>query len=68
MHAMPAPCPQEFRDDVVRVARTREDGVTLAQIANDFGIHEMTPNKWMRRASIEDGGRWSHARGVLRVA
>ena len=45
---MPAPYPQEFRDDVVRVARTREDGVTLAQIAKDFGIHEMTLSKWMR--------------------
>ena len=32
---MPAPYPQEFRDDVVRVARSREEGVTLAQIAKD---------------------------------
>ena len=52
---MPAPYPQEFRDDVVRVARTREEGVTLAQIAKDFGIHEMTLSKWMRQADIEDG-------------
>ncbi|TDL44666.1 IS3 family transposase [Kocuria rosea] len=52
---MPAPYPQEFRDDVVRVARTREDGVTLAQIAKDFGIHEMTLSKWMRQADVEDG-------------
>ena len=52
---MPAPYPQEFRDDVVRVARTREDGVTLAQIAKDFGIHEMTLSKWMRQADIENG-------------
>ncbi len=36
---MPAPYPQEFRDDVVRVARSREDGVTIAQIAKDFGVH-----------------------------
>ncbi len=52
---MPAPYPQEFRDDVVRVARAREDGVTLAQIAKDFGIHEMTLSKWMRQADVEDG-------------
>ncbi|MUN64850.1 IS3 family transposase [Kocuria sediminis] len=52
---MPAPYPQEFRDDVVRVARSREDGVTLAQIAKDFGIHEMTLSKWMRQADVEDG-------------
>ncbi|MGV9482638.1 potassium-transporting ATPase subunit KdpA, partial [Gordonia aichiensis] len=30
------PYPQEFRDDVVRVAQNREDGVTLEQIAADF--------------------------------
>ncbi|MCM2579264.1 IS3 family transposase [Streptomyces meridianus] len=52
---MPVPYPQEFRDDVVRVARSREKGVTLAQIAKDFGIHEMTLSKWMRQAAVEDG-------------
>ena len=52
---MPVPYPQEFRDDVVRVARNREKGVTLAQIAKDFGIHEMTLSKWMRQAAVEDG-------------
>ena len=54
---MPKPYPQEFRDDVVRVARAREAGVTLAQIAKDFGIHEMTLNKWMRQADIDDDNR-----------
>lgn len=54
---MPKPYPQEFREDVVRVARNREDGVTLAQVAKDFGIHEMTLNQWMRRADVEDGIR-----------
>jgi len=44
---MPKPYPQEFRDDVVRVARSRESGVTLEQIAHDFGIHPMTLQKWM---------------------
>ena len=32
------PYPKQFRDDVVRVARNREDGVTIEQIAADFGI------------------------------
>ena len=54
---MPAPYPQELREDVVRVARSREDGVTLAQIAKDFGIHEMTLHKWIRQADIDDGNR-----------
>ena len=57
MCTMPAPCPQEFRDDVVRVARNREDGVTIAQIAKDFGVHEMTLHKWIRQADIDDGNR-----------
>ena len=52
---MPVPYPQEFRDDVVRVACNREKGVTLAQIAKDFGVHEMTLSKWMRQAAVEDG-------------
>ncbi len=49
------PVSQEFRDDVVRVARNREKGVTLAQIAKDFGVHEMTLSKWLRQAAVEDG-------------
>ncbi|MDR8020512.1 IS3 family transposase [Nesterenkonia aerolata] len=54
---MPAPYPQEFREDVVRVARSREDGVTIAQIAKDFDVHEMTLHKWIRQADIDDGNR-----------
>ena len=52
---MPRPYPQEFRDDVVRVARNREDGVTIEQIAADFGVHPMTLTKWMRRADVDEG-------------
>jgi len=52
---MPKPYPGEFRDDVVRVARNRDVGVTLDQIATDFGIHPMTLSKWLRRARIDDG-------------
>ena len=42
---------------MVRVARGRGPGVTLAQIASDFGIHEMTLAKWLRRAAVEDGSK-----------
>lgn len=52
---MPKPYPKEFRDDVVRVARNREDGVTLDEIAADFGVHPMTLTKWIRQADIDDG-------------
>lgn len=54
---MPKPYPQEFRDDVVRVARSRPEGVTVAQVAKDFGIHEMTLHKWIRTADVEEGNR-----------
>lgn len=54
---LPKPYPQEFRDDVVRVARNREPGVTIEQIAADFGVHPMTLTKWMRRAAVDDGER-----------
>jgi transposase-like protein len=53
---MPKPYPKEFREDVVRVARSREAGVTLAQVAKDFGIHEMTLNKWLRKADATESG------------
>ncbi|ORW49878.1 transposase [Mycolicibacterium peregrinum] len=52
---MPKPYPREFRDDVVRVARNRDDGVTIEQIASDFGVHPMTLHKWLRQADIDEG-------------
>lgn len=54
---MTKPYPQEFRDDVVRVARNREPGMELSQIAKDFGIHVTTLYSWMRKTDIEDGDR-----------
>ena len=52
---MPKPYPREYRDDVVRVARSRDEGVTLEQVAADFGIHVMTLSKWMRQADVDAG-------------
>jgi transposase len=54
---VPKPYPREFRDDVVRVARRRDPGVTLEQIATDFGVHPMTLTKWLRQAKVDDGDR-----------
>jgi transposase len=54
---VPKPYPREFRDDVVRVARHRDQGVTVEQIAKDFGVHPMTLWKWLRQADIEDGAK-----------
>lgn len=49
--------PQEFREDVVAVARRREPGVTLKQIAEDFGVSDASLSNWLRQADIEDGKR-----------
>jgi transposase len=55
MFTMPKPYPREFRDDVVRVARSREPGVHLKDVAADFGISESCLNNWLKRADVEDG-------------
>ena len=52
---MPKPYPREFREDVVRVARNREPGVHLKQIAADFGISESCLTGWLAKADVEDG-------------
>ncbi|MCT1607727.1 transposase [Nesterenkonia massiliensis] len=54
---MPGPYPREFREDVVAVARSRESGVTIKQIAVDFGISEATLQNWLRQADLETGNR-----------
>ena len=54
---MPKPFPKEFRDDVVRVARNRDPGQTLKQIAADFGISESCLTGWMRAADAEEGAK-----------
>lgn len=55
MYPCRSPIPKEFRDDVVRVARNREPGQQLKQIAADFGISESSLANWMKAADVEDG-------------
>lgn len=52
---MAKPYPQEFRDDVVAVARKGQ--APLSQIAKDFGISEGSLTNWMKHADIQDGRR-----------
>ena len=52
---MPRPYPREFREDVVRVARNREPGVRIKDIAADFGISESCLTNWLTAADVEDG-------------
>jgi transposase len=52
---MPRPYPREFREDVIRVARDREPGVRIKDIAAGFGISESCLNNWLAAADVEDG-------------
>ena len=52
---MPKAFPEEFRRDVVAVARRKE--APMRQIASDFGISESCLVRWVKRAEIEDGVR-----------
>src|SRR3546814_1427661 len=55
MFAMPKPYPREFREDVIRVARSREPDVMLKTIAADFGISESCLNNRLKAADVENG-------------
>lgn len=59
---MPKPYRKKFRDDVVRVASQREDGVTLKQVAKDFGISESCLTKWIAIAPSPPLAGTSHDR------
>ena len=52
---MPKPYPREFREDVIRVARSREPDVKLKTVASDFGISESCLALWLKAADVEDG-------------
>ena len=52
---MPRPYPQEFREDVIRVARNRGPGGQLKTTAADFGISESCLAGWLKTADVEDG-------------
>ncbi|MER5663638.1 hypothetical protein [Streptomyces mirabilis] len=54
---MPKPYPEEFREDVVRVARNRGPDVTLEQVAAAFGPQPVvtttfTPPRVLPRPSM----------------
>lgn len=63
---MPKPYPGEFRRDVVKVARDRGPGVSVEQIARDFGIHQTTLNAWIRAADGDEGPKSIASPDVLR--
>jgi transposase len=52
---MPKAFPEEFRRDVVAVARKGEAPIT--QVAKDFGISASCLQRWLKLADIENGNR-----------
>jgi transposase len=54
---MPKPYPKEFRQNVIEVARAREAGTTLKEIAKDFGISESCLTNWIAIADRQDGSK-----------
>jgi transposase-like protein len=50
---MPKRFPEEFKRDVVAVARRRT--VPIEEVAADFDISTSTLHRWMRQADIDDG-------------
>lgn len=55
MSLCPSPIQRKFREDVVAVARCQEDGVTIKQMATDFGISETCLQNWLRQADVDIG-------------
>jgi transposase len=53
MDAMPKKYPQEFKDDVARVARRGD--LTLVEVAADFDVSLESVRRWKRQAEIDDG-------------
>jgi transposase len=52
---MPKRFPKEFRDDVVRVARSGK--LTHEEIAHNFNISLSSLQRWLRQADVDDGLR-----------
>jgi transposase len=57
MCIVPRPFAREFREDVIRVARNREPGVRIKDVAADFGISESCLQNWLTQADRDDGIR-----------
>jgi transposase-like protein len=56
--------PQEFRDDVVKVARLSQS--SIPQVALDFGISAATLYKWLQN-NVLDSKKWE-SQEELRIA
>ena len=59
---MPKKFPQEFKRDVVTVARRGD--LSIAEVAADFDVSEVSVRRWMRQADVDDVSAVGHIRLV----
>lgn len=69
--------PKEFRADVVRVARQRNPGVTIGQVAADVGVSASCLQRWLSeenrksspggRAEAAESAEWREAMRRIRL-
>ena len=52
---MPKAFPKEFKEDVLRVALSRDSSTSLEQVATDFGISASCLQRWVKQAEIDEG-------------
>lgn len=52
---MPKAYPEQFRRDVVAMARKRD--IPMSKIAEHFGISESCLHRWVKTADVEEGVR-----------
>ena len=57
MSLCPGPIPASSATTSCGSPATANDGVTIEQIATDFGVHPMTLTKWMRQADVDKGAK-----------
>jgi transposase len=62
MFPVPKAFPEEFRRDVIAVARKGE--ASIRQVAKDFGISEACLHRWLKIADREDGVDSAGPRGA----
>ncbi len=58
---MPTPFPEEFRRDVIAVARKGD--ATIEQVAKDFGVSASTLHRWLKIADDQDTTQPGGAQG-----
>jgi transposase len=49
------PYPAEFREEAVRLLRSKEDGRSVAELARDLGVTAETLRNWAKQDRVDQG-------------